>query len=224
MSTSESTCTISNYYRMDKSKTGFMDLPGEIRNKIYKLLLVIPPVHAPRKLGSDERVYPLPLLLLCKQIHTEGIDILYGQNTFIAHPTLLCSMPRLRHYYGTITSAYYTSLITRYWLRVRLDCDPQFTAHKAISAFNSCKEVTIEPWQAQFGSCDFHVLRLFENVRGVRKARISGSTSAFHDYAIWLEKSMMTESGQPVEKFVGTHEQEELKVVGGAYDTWVVSS
>lgn len=65
----------------------FLSLPPETRNKIYRLVLC----H-PRAIGTwakerrDWPNYPLilsaQLLRTCKQIHAEGVSILYGENTF----------------------------------------------------------------------------------------------------------------------------------------------
>ncbi|RAL59257.1 hypothetical protein DID88_006971 [Monilinia fructigena] len=40
----------------------FLDLPGEIRNQIYYLLLIVPPISTPRPLGSDPPIYPQILI------------------------------------------------------------------------------------------------------------------------------------------------------------------
>lgn len=141
------------------SPLSFTDFPGEIRNQIYHHLLVVPALSTPRLLG-DRPIYP-QILSVCQQVHGEAKQILYGCNTFLAHPSLLSGMPRLRLYYDTISKASLISLISRYHIRVRLDCDPNFTAKNAALSFTGMEELSIEVFQAQFGSSDYQVLRLF---------------------------------------------------------------
>ena len=86
-------------------------------------------------------------------------------------------------------------MIRRYHIRVRLDCDPNFSAKKAQEAFTGAEELTVEVFQAQFGGSEYQVLKLFEGIRGVRRAKIYGSVSAFPDYVDWLESAMMEPEG-----------------------------
>ncbi|TVY55103.1 hypothetical protein LSUE1_G009500, partial [Lachnellula suecica] len=155
----------------------FLDLPGEIRNQIYTLLLLLPSFSTRRPLG-DSPIYP-SILSTCHKIHTEARQILYSSNTFLAHPSLLTAMPRLRIYYSTISSPSLISLIRRFHIIVRLDCDPNYTFEKVKKAFSGAEELTIQVFQAQFGSSDYKVLRLFEGVRGVQRVRVYGSVTAF---------------------------------------------
>jgi hypothetical protein len=87
----------------------FLDLPGEIRNQIYRQLLIVPPLSVPRLLG-DPPIYP-QILAVCRKVHNEAKQILYGCNTFLAHPNLLFGLPRLSLYYDTISSPTLISLI-----------------------------------------------------------------------------------------------------------------
>jgi hypothetical protein len=197
--------------------TGFLDLPGEIRNPIYHELLLLPAISKPRLLG-DPPIYPR-ILSTCRKIHNEAKQILYGANTFLAHPNLLSSMPRLRLYYNPISSSSLISLMSRYHIRVRLDCDPNFSTQKATDAFTGLEELTIEVFQAQFGSSDYKVLRLFEGIRGVKKARIYGSVTLFPEYVKWLEASMVMPVGKEVLPF-DRERGKEGEVRG--YDLWTV--
>ncbi|KAH7119013.1 hypothetical protein B0J11DRAFT_509105 [Dendryphion nanum] len=60
---------------------GFMKLPGELRNNIYRLVFV----------AEDSLTFGAPnnfvrssqLLRTCKKIHDEGCSILYGENKFV---------------------------------------------------------------------------------------------------------------------------------------------
>jgi hypothetical protein len=200
------------------SMFAFIDLPGEIRNQIYRQLLIVPPLHVPR-LPGDPPIYP-QILSVCRKIHEEAREILYSCNTFLAHPNLLAGLPRLRLYYDSISSPTLISLIRRYHIRVRLDCDPNFSLAKATNSFSGVEELAIEVFQAQFGSSDYKVLRLFEGVRGVKRVRIYGSVNAFPEYISWLEAAIVTPQEGVVEAFdkekVGTGQVR-------AYDIWTVS-
>ncbi|XMA15247.1 hypothetical protein WAI453_008038 [Rhynchosporium graminicola] len=181
------------------AKLSFTDLPGEIRNSIYNHLLILPSLSTPRLLG-DPPLYP-QILSVCRQVYKEGKQILYGCNTFLAHPSLLGEMPRLRLYYMTIHKRSLISLIRRYHIRIRLDCDPNFSADKATQSFTGVEELSIEVSQAQFGSSNYKVLRLFEGIRSVKRARIYGSVTAFPEYVRWLQGSMKTPQGMDFEQF-----------------------
>lgn len=82
------------------------------------------------------------------------------------------------------------------------------------------EELTIEVFQAQFGSSNYNVLRLFEGIRGVKKVRVYGSVQAFPDYVAWLEDAMRTKVGKEVVPFGG--EKVVAPQVRG-YDLWTVS-
>jgi hypothetical protein len=193
----------------------FLSLPGEIRNQIYTHLFTLPSPSASRILGYPT-LYPA-LLSTCTQIHKEGIQILYGTNTFLAHPNLLSGLPRLRLYYSTISSPSLIALITRYHIHVRLDCDPNFSREKAKEAFSGMEELTIEVFQAQYGSSDYKVLRLFEGVRGVKRVRVYGSITGFPEYVQWLQDSMMAGEGETRQFETRDGESAVRK-----YDLWIV--
>tara|TARA_R110002060_G_scaffold16451_2_gene22878 strand:- start:3673 stop:4287 length:615 start_codon:yes stop_codon:yes gene_type:complete len=195
----------------------FTDLPGEIRNKIYNHLLILPALSTPRLLG-DPPLYP-QILSVCRQVHAEAKRIFYGCNTFLAHPNLLGEMPRLRLYYDTIHSRSLISLIQRFHIRVRLDCDPNFSAAKAAESFTGVEELSIEVFQAQFGSSDYEVLKLFEGIRGVRRVKVYGSVTAFPEYVEWLQDAMKTPEGVEVEVFV----KEKVGAQVRPHDIWIVS-
>ncbi|KAK5654468.1 hypothetical protein OQA88_7096 [Cercophora sp. LCS_1] len=59
----------------------FLSFPAEIRNKIYKLLLVrgeiIEATYRRLSISLSSQ-----LLQTCRQIHTEGLSVLYGENTW----------------------------------------------------------------------------------------------------------------------------------------------
>lgn len=179
----------------------FLDLPGEIRNKIYHHLLILPRISTPRPLG-DPPLHP-QIISTCHLIHSEALHFLYGLNTYLAHPNLLNGLPRLRLYYDTIRVAPLIALIRRFHIRIRLDCDPNFKKEKAAAAFTGMEELTIEVFQAAYGGSDHKVLELFEGVRAVGKSRVYGSVVAFPRYVAWLERSMMCAEGEDIEEFDG---------------------
>ncbi len=191
-------------------------LPGEIRNQIYGLLLVAPPPCTHRPLGSTPQIYP-QILSVCRQIHHEATDVLYGKNTFIAHYSLLSSLPQLRRWQHPITSIALIAMIRRYHIYVRLDCDARFTVEAARDAFSGMEELTVEVFQSQFGSSDYTVLRLFEEIRAVKRARVFGSVSAFPEYTFWLENAMMSPKGMNIVDY-GQKDAERFK------DLWTVSA
>jgi hypothetical protein len=111
-------------------------------------------------------------------------------------------------------------MITRYHIRIRLDNDPNFISTKATEAFTGVEELTIEVFQAQYGGSDYRTLRLFEGIRGVKKARVYGSTTAFPEYVEWLQDSLMAPIGAEVEVF--DKDKIPARQVG-TYDLWTVS-
>lgn len=72
---------------------------------------------------------------------------------------------------------------------------------KVQNAFTGVEELTIEVFQAQLGGSDYSVLRRFEGVRGVKRARIYGSIYAFPEYAKWLQNAMMSPVGAAPKPF-----------------------
>lgn len=177
----------------------FLSLPGEIRNQIYYQLLLVPSLSIPRLLG-DPPLYP-HIVSVCRKVYSEAQQILYGFNTFLAHPSLLNGLPRLRLYYSTISSPSLISLIRKYHIRVRLDCNPSFSVRNARDAFTGMEELTIEVFQAQYSSSSYRVLRLFEQIRGVKQARIYGSVTGFPEYVEWLQDTMTSPKDVEVRPF-----------------------
>ena len=193
----------------------FLTLPGEIRNQIYNLLLIIPPPGVPRSLGGGSKISP-QILNVCRQIYHEAIEVLYGKNTFIAHYSLLSQMPQLRRWHDPITSPALIARIRRYHIYVRLDCDAWFTAACARDAFTGIEEFTVEVFQAQYGSSDYDVLRLFEEVRGIKRVRFLGSISGFPEYISWLQTTMMSPEGVGILPYEASDAEK-------ARDLWTVS-
>ncbi|KAK5167832.1 uncharacterized protein LTR77_007531 [Saxophila tyrrhenica] len=205
-----------------------LQLPPELRNQIWELLL-IQNTHATRtypslcgsKALSDmpehirrRRRFCANILQTCKQVNTEGTPILYGENLFQAHTSLLTAMPRFLAYTypgkvtlpDPITAPRVAKLIRKYSIHVRLDTDPRFSRKQVEESFSGVEELEIDVFQAMYGSCDFSVLNLFEDVRGVGKVNIQGSLGD-GKYAAWLTDLLRQPVGTPAvpytEQYVG---------------------
>lgn len=200
------------------SGSNFLSLPGEIRNQIYSLLLIAtPPLGSPRGLGQMLKLHP-SILSVCRQTYSEATRILYTKNTFIAHYSLLSTLPQLRQWHTPVKAAHLAALIKRYRIYVRLDCDIHFTSEAAKQAFSGIDELTVEVSQTQFGSSNCDNLRVFETIRGVKQAKVFGSVG-FEHYHRWLESVMMAPEGKDVDGF-------DVEIVNrkGGHDLWTVSS
>ncbi|KAF2161014.1 hypothetical protein M409DRAFT_59534 [Zasmidium cellare ATCC 36951] len=187
-----------------------LSLPTELRLQIWELLL-LHHVHILKTLLQTSPTHrPIASLLrTSKQIYAETLPILYGENTFLAHPTLLTTLPAfLLSKTGShrpltlppITAPRLLPLIRKFYIHVRLDTDPRFSKLQATESFTGVQELEVEVFQAMYGSCDFEVLRLFEGVRGVGRCVVWGSVGDGR-YAAWLAKSMMKSVGEEVEGF-----------------------
>jgi hypothetical protein len=61
-----------------KQRMGFLHLPGEVRNSIYRYALVFPkPIN-----GIETKIPAIGILATSKLVHKEASSILYGENTF----------------------------------------------------------------------------------------------------------------------------------------------
>ncbi|KAI1152512.1 hypothetical protein F4825DRAFT_475850 [Nemania diffusa] len=129
------------------------------------------------------------ILRTCRQLHAESTPVLYKTNTFLAHTSLLTTFPSFfspghpRRRYPPVRSAPLAALVRRYRVRLRLDAEPQFAREDATAQFTGKRELVIEAWQAEWRGAGPDALRLFEGVRAVRAARVTGSTGGFEDYA-----------------------------------------
>lgn len=191
-----------------------LKLPAEIRNAIYSYILIQPSGLSEDQLPkhlSDGTINPAPrrrfcanILLTCQQINAEASPIFYGQNTFSAHTSLLTTMPSLLLAIRPnaiktppVTALTVLSMIRRVHIVVRLDTDPRFDRDKLRESFSGMEELEIDVYQAMYGGCDYTVLHLFEDIRGVRRAAVTGSIGNGH-YAAWLAKTMMSPIGSDV--------------------------
>lgn len=217
--------------RLEQPQCRLLSLPAELRNHLWQYLLVQTlssssalPAHlfpgAPESARRRTR-FCANILQSCKQIHAEGTPILYGENVFLAHPSLLTALPSFlllkspnRVKLPPVLCPRVSKFIRRYFVHVRLDIDPRFSRQQVEESFAGVEELEIEVFQAMFGSCDFSNLRLFEGLRGVGKAVIYGSVGDGR-YAEWLARTIEQPVGSK-----GTVYEEEF--VGGskAWDAW----
>lgn len=194
---------------------GLLCLPAEIRNQIYLYILVqcrTQSLSAHQLLAASSSVrgserFCANLLKTCKRINEEATPILYGENVFSAHPTLLATLPSFslltRPNKVNLPPVLYPrvlKLIRRYSIFVRLDTDPRYTRKQVEDSFNGCEELEIDVFQAMYGSCDFSNLKSFEGVRGVGRVKIEGSLGD-RRYADWLTNVMESKPGTEWEQF-----------------------
>ncbi|KAI7151881.1 hypothetical protein KC352_g28234, partial [Hortaea werneckii] len=153
---------------VDQSASALLSLPPELRNEIWLNLLVY--ISSPsQSLSAIEHQKPLSpsssgsgqphiyanILRTCKQAYMEATPILYGENTFNAHPSLLATLPSLllstlpvRLVRPPVTHPRVARLIRKFSLHVRLDTDPRFSSAQAEESFNGVEELEIEVFQA----------------------------------------------------------------------------
>jgi hypothetical protein len=188
---------------IERVHPNFLDLPGEIRNEIYILLLVIPrkTYIAPVFDCKPNPIHP-QILSACREIHNEALQILYGLNTFIANPILISDLPKLTPFHPIVDSLEMVALIRKYYIRIQLDCDPWYSLETVRDAFTGVEELTVFVFQMNFESSPGALTR-FEGVRGVKNVRIVGSTYGFPRYVEWLEGCITAAEGEDVEGFEG---------------------
>ncbi|KAL9014904.1 MAG: hypothetical protein Q9173_000459 [Seirophora scorigena] len=176
--------------------SSFLDLPAEIRNDIFRLLLThTTPIVArscndlkPPQSVSSLGLYP-NICLASRAVHAEASWILYGENTFQAHPTFLTSSTFAIDHRRSVHSWRCVEQIRRWHVRVRLDCDPFYTSQVVVETFTGADALEVEVFRASWGMGGYGALEAFTKVRGVRKAKVHGSLET--NYAKWLEVVMM---------------------------------
>ncbi|KAK5127472.1 hypothetical protein LTR85_006811 [Meristemomyces frigidus] len=108
-------------------------LSGELRNRIYRLLLLPEPggVIDITAQGVEEP----SILLSCHEVRNEAISIFYAENDFVIHVTDYDSSPLMEfgqhvrkrekqhsHFYGPMTAVCQTANITPNWANLLLWC------------------------------------------------------------------------------------------------------
>lgn len=204
--------TTSSASTSQQCNTNFFSLPFEIRLEVYTYLLCLAPDSSSRQQShrhlqllyhdyhaSQSRIHP-NILLANRQINYEATYLLYSTNIFIAHPNLLASFPRLRPWYGPLRETAVLPRIRRFHLRLRLDCDLAYDRVAAAKAFSGVDELSIHVAQSEFLGVGCDNLAVLEDVRGVGKVTISGSTTGFEDYILWLQNAMQSAPGCDIPK------------------------
>ncbi|KAK4450441.1 hypothetical protein QBC34DRAFT_460849 [Podospora aff. communis PSN243] len=65
----------------DTHQSAFLSIPGELRNKIYRILFIYSkPTSSGRRRGNIR--HSGQLIRTCKQVYNESLSILYGERTF----------------------------------------------------------------------------------------------------------------------------------------------
>lgn len=131
-----------------------LELPAEIRLQILSNMLshstpiitfsannLAPP--GPTPLGLSPAI-----LATSSQLHAESLPVLYGANTFQAHPQLLTNSIFALDPTRRITAAHCVRLIKRWHVRVRLDCDPYYSTGAVAAAFSGCGQKCMGVWGA----------------------------------------------------------------------------
>lgn len=148
----------------DQSASQLLSLPAELRNAIWAYVLVhVPPdqitSYGPVTVVRDEyrprkERFCANVLRACKQTNGEGTPILYGENTFSAHSSLLAALPAFilrnkptRLALPPVTCPRVARMIRRYHIHVRLDTDPRFTRMQVEESFAGVEELEIEVFQ-----------------------------------------------------------------------------
>lgn len=182
------------------AEISFLDLPGEARNQIYDLLLKVRP---PNRFSSHRfpRLHT-QILLVNRQIYHEASGYLYGMNIFGTDSKLRPYLPRFGFDYRPIKSPAATSKISRIRMCVKMGVNQRFDKTRAETLLSGLVELHLYVKKGSGRAADRQVLRLFEDVRGVRKAKVYGCVESFPEYAKWLEKSMMSAVGTHVDPFM----------------------
>jgi hypothetical protein len=90
--------------------------PGEIREKILKLVLV---EDRPIRLSKHHLYQPnLGIIETCRQMQREGRAVFYGQNTFEITPDI-CN-EAFYHYFGNVPDALPIALPIHFLQRVKI--------------------------------------------------------------------------------------------------------
>lgn len=217
-------------YTNEQLQCLLLSLPAEIRNQIWHYILVqcrtpILPTHNFQAALANTKTlqsrFCANILKTCKRINIEATPILYGENVFAAHPSLLATLPAFslsirpnKVNLPPVKERRVVNLVKKYYIFVRLDTDAGYSETQVEESFNGCDELEIDVFQAMYGSCDFTNLKRFEGVRGVGRVRIHGSLGD-RRYADWLTECMQAEPGYTPEPFYERY-------VGGvqSWDAW----
>jgi hypothetical protein len=85
--------------------------------------------------------------------------------------------------------------IRRFHIRVSLDGGIDLDIDAVTATFSGKDELTIEAWHSPSTRPNYMPLQVFEEVRGVKAAKIIGNIHTFDKYAKWLASTMEAEPG-----------------------------
>ncbi|KAK4452470.1 hypothetical protein QBC34DRAFT_435789 [Podospora aff. communis PSN243] len=157
------------------------------------------------------------ILSVCRKIYTEAAPVLYGYNAFFADEVLLTALPRLRPWFAPVTVGGVGGRVKRWHLRLRLDSPSPWPIEKVTQAFSGVEELVVHLWQATFlGGVGAETLRLFEDVRGVRRVEIRDAPPGFERYTAWLERRMGMPLGEEGEEYACEDVAERKRLDGWA--------
>lgn len=194
LSATERRILLANGKASAQEESIFFRLPAELRNQIYEELLCPGAMKLEDLARCDHAPYTNPplypaILSTCRRIRDEASELLYTSAVFHAHPALLSKLPHFDSPAKPVLYSNVISRIKRWQLSIRLDTDPQFTMEQATAAFSGAEYLEVRVWQSQYHGADCSVLRLFLGIRGVKVAKVVGSTNP--QLARWLESRMM---------------------------------
>lgn len=167
----------------------FLDLPGEIRNIIYRYVLTdrSPFVSFP----TFELELEPNILLACKKVFEEGVSILYGENFFRAHHIFLTKTITAPERRGRITDPHIISQVRRFRISVILDNIPLYTPEDLKEAFSGLDDLGVEVIRSPFGPYGYFALEGYTQIRGVRRASVYGLID--QELARRLERRMQSD-------------------------------
>jgi len=184
-----------NMMTMPASKHfSFLRLPAELRNKIYAIVLAF-------SAFEPSGTFTPQITRVCRQLHEETISYLYSEE-FVAHHSLLTSLPSCRSPSRPVFASRYISLIRKWRIILRLDCDTRYTKEDVTKAFSGMNTVCIEAYEASYKASGLHSLEKFSGIRGVKKASVKGSVP--DEMAAWLVQAMQSDIGTEILMWKGT--------------------
>lgn len=176
----------------------FLDLPGEIRNIIYRHVLTYKKSSASYYAPDRPRLpYTLDLgpniLLACKRTFEEGSSILYGENFFHVHPSFLTKsiMPAMTR--TEIDHPHIISKVRRFHTEVCLNSGPYHSPRQLKEAFSGMDDLEIHVFQTIDGEFGTWLLEAYTEIRRVRRARVYGYIDK--ELARRLERCMQSDEG-----------------------------
>jgi hypothetical protein len=124
---------------------------------------------------------------------------------FQAHPSYLTDTVFAMDPTRKVISKLCVSMIRRFHIRVRRDCDPYYKSEDVRRVFSGAEELEVEVFRASWGCGGYDALEGFSHVRGVKKAKVHGSVG--NEFAKWLEGVMESGVGTRTLEFETSEER-----------------